>query len=78
MRQKGDGEQKDNKEDGELMTGPPPDSQTKKSVERMMGRGERMRHYLVTGAVFYSGSDKAQTWPVVNQRSFLMRHPTPH
>lgn len=46
-----------------------------KSDERMMGRGERMKDYLVTGAIFYSSGDKAQTCPVVNQRPFLTRRP---
>lgn len=30
-----------------------------KSEERMMERAERMKDYLVTGAIFYSSSDKA-------------------
>lgn len=45
------------------------------SDERMMGRGERMKDYLVAGDIFYSSSDEAHTCSVVNQRPFLTRHP---
>lgn len=47
----------------------------RKSDDRMMARGERMKDYLVSRAIFSSSSDEAQTCPVVNQRPFLTRHP---
>lgn len=75
---KGDGEQKENKEGrrvDEWTTAQTPGWKMKrrKSDERIMGRGERMRDYVVTDGIFYSSSDGAHTCSV--QRPFLTRHP---
>lgn len=61
---KGDGEQKKNSEGrgvDELTTMQTPrrKMERRKSDERMMVRGERMKDYLVSGAIFSSSSDKA-------------------
>lgn len=45
----------------------------RKSDERVMERGERMRDYVVTDGIFYSSSDEAHMCSV--QGPFLTRHP---